>query len=677
VLLDGYIRVSQVRGRKGESFQSPGVQREEIARHIASRKAQVGEIFEELDESGGRADRPLLLEAIERVESGASDGIVVAKLHRFGRSFLDGLAMIARIQKAGGTLISVQQGLDLQTPTGKLVSRVLFAVAEWELDQARENWEIARGRAISRGVYICRRAPIGYRKGEDGRLVVEPEKAPMIREVFERRARGQGLAEIAQFLNGAEIEAANGVPFTRDAVYRILINSAYRGEAHSGHHRNPTAHEAIVEPSLWQQAQRPQRKPRNTIETLLSGMVRCATCGGLLSPQRPTERHRFPYTLYRCHAMTGSCPAPAQARADELEPLIEHFLFDGLPGLGTASEDEATAACEAAVAKAERDLDAYRDSPNLLLRLGHDSFEAGLERRQQTLERRLLELARARKGVRAPNVDFARLEDEWPQLDWEARQAPLRELIDCIIVARGAEPLTQRARIFRRGRGPIIGNERQIGPIDPKGSRRLAPPKPWSERRIERELGAFLGERTAWPDYLEFARAGRARLHAQMMACGGPYWWGAKLGPQVPKGFVRWSPAKVGAGLKPFLRGRKSWPEKAEFEAAGLAALHNAIRTHGGTSHWAEHFGIPYETRANERWSKKRIEDKFRETMGEFDHMPMKREFEALGQGHLYMAMRSHGGIDYWAERLELERLAGWPTRAPVSRGCEAPATVR
>ena len=50
--LDGYVRVSDVRGRQGESFISPSVQRERITAWLAAHGHQLGEIFEELDESG-------------------------------------------------------------------------------------------------------------------------------------------------------------------------------------------------------------------------------------------------------------------------------------------------------------------------------------------------------------------------------------------------------------------------------------------------------------------------------------------------------------------------------------------------------------------------------------------------------------------------------------------------
>ena len=59
MVLDGYIRVSQVNGRSGDRFISPQVQRDQIQGYARLHGHQLGVIFEELDQSGGRADRPL------------------------------------------------------------------------------------------------------------------------------------------------------------------------------------------------------------------------------------------------------------------------------------------------------------------------------------------------------------------------------------------------------------------------------------------------------------------------------------------------------------------------------------------------------------------------------------------------------------------------------------------
>ena len=152
--VDGYVRVSQVAGRSGESFISPLVQREQIQAWCVARGFALGEVFEELDESGARADRPLLEQAVGRVEAGESGGIVVAKIDRFGRSLANGLAAIERVTRAGGVFASVQDGLDLSTDTGRLVLRIMLSMGEWELDRVRATWNTAREKAIARGVSI-------------------------------------------------------------------------------------------------------------------------------------------------------------------------------------------------------------------------------------------------------------------------------------------------------------------------------------------------------------------------------------------------------------------------------------------------------------------------------------------------------------------------------------------
>src|SRR3954452_23914078 len=151
--LDGYVRVSDVRGRSGPSFISPSLQRQRIAGYCKLYDARLVRVFEELDESGARPDRPLLMQAIERVEAGLSDGIIVAKLDRFGRSLRDALDHIDRIQAADGTFISVQDHFDLSTDHGRLVLRILLSFAEFERDRVASNWLDARRAAVARGIH--------------------------------------------------------------------------------------------------------------------------------------------------------------------------------------------------------------------------------------------------------------------------------------------------------------------------------------------------------------------------------------------------------------------------------------------------------------------------------------------------------------------------------------------
>ena len=554
MILDGYIRVSQVGDREGESFISPRVQREQIEGWIELSGDTLGEVFEELDQSGGRADRPRLLEAIERVERGESGGVVVAKLDRFGRNVIDGLRGIARIEQAEGTFVSVQDGFDIRTTTGRLVLQLLLSIGEWELDRVRTNWDVACARAVARGVYICKKGPIGYKRAKSGRLRVDPREGPLIREVFERRARGHTYAEIADFLNESPLETTNGAQFSSDSVYRIITNTAYRGEAHRGPHRNPSAHEPIVDAALWQRCQSLPRRSRERVEVLLGGLVRCAACGGLMTATR-SMKPRWPHTVYRCSAERRSCPRPAYARADQLEPLLEEFIFTRRGRRPGAEAKKAIERLGAEVETAREDLVAYRDSPNLLRRLGPDSFEAGIAHRQRLVEKRLLELERERRLLRGPGLDLKTLERDWATIDWEERKRAVRELIDVIVIERGPEPLSERARVYRSGRGPIVTGAGLIA-SERKRSRggRLRALRKWPEWQIEMELRSFLGDRSDWPVYLEFALAGRARLHHQAWAWGGPYYWAQKLGLKVGEGQVKWTDLRVCDALRPLLR---------------------------------------------------------------------------------------------------------------------------
>jgi DNA invertase Pin-like site-specific DNA recombinase len=258
--VDGYVRVSRVGGRKGERFISPAVQREMIEGWAVMRGARLLEVFEELDESGGRADRPQLEMALGRVESGISQGIVVAKVDRFGRSLLSGLAAIERIKVAGGTFVSVQDGLDTSTDSGRLVLRILLSLGEWESERIAAAWEQAHARAIARGTYVAPRAPVGYRRTRSGRLRPDGKTAAIVAEPFRRRAAGEPAGAIGDWMEAQGVRTGRGHQcWTTTSVYGLMHNRVYLGEIVYGAHVNERAHPPLVDSATWQAAQRPQR----------------------------------------------------------------------------------------------------------------------------------------------------------------------------------------------------------------------------------------------------------------------------------------------------------------------------------------------------------------------------------------------------------------------------------
>ena len=180
---DGYIRVSRVAGRSGESFISPDEQRVAIEAWAKSTKTTILDWHTDLDQSGGTLNRPAFAATLERCRTGVTGGVVAAKLDRLPRSVVGLASLLDDAAKHGYNVVALDGALDLRSANGELVANVLGSVAQWERKRRADDWDAARRNAVQRGI-ANGRAPFGYRKGADGRMeIVEPE-AKNVRDAF-------------------------------------------------------------------------------------------------------------------------------------------------------------------------------------------------------------------------------------------------------------------------------------------------------------------------------------------------------------------------------------------------------------------------------------------------------------------------------------------------------------
>src|SRR5947207_402390 len=116
----GYVRVSRVAGRSGDSFQSPDAQEDAIRAHCKARRLRLVEVVRELDASGGTMKRAKLQALFRRIEAGELDGIVVARLDRFARTLLGGVETLEQIHAAGGFVQTVEGSIDTSSSGGAM-----------------------------------------------------------------------------------------------------------------------------------------------------------------------------------------------------------------------------------------------------------------------------------------------------------------------------------------------------------------------------------------------------------------------------------------------------------------------------------------------------------------------------------------------------------------------------
>jgi DNA invertase Pin-like site-specific DNA recombinase len=460
--LDGYVRVSRVGGREGDSFISPEVQHEQIERWAALRDVEIAAWHTDLDQSGGKLRRPGLDAMMERIRSGETGGIAVAKLDRLSRAGVaDALKLVEEVHDCGGQLAVVELGIDPTTSFGELAMTQMLAFARWQRRNITDSWAIAQERAVARGVHVASTAPTGYLRDESKRLVVDERFRQPIADIFRMRAAGGSWNALADHLTAAGVVSPYGsTTWHGGSVQHIIGNRVYLGEARSGRFTNGDAHEAIIDRATFEAAQvaRGVAGARSDASTLLAGLLRCASCRYVMKADKMTLRDGTRIRNYRCrkHHTGGKCPHPASVLERAIWPHIEGLFFDAdgaeADPSTSAEVEDATAALEVA----EDALRTFRDDKRILRTLGQDGFVEALQSRQRDVdEARALLASMAQSEASEGLPDRATVEAMWPDLDDGERNHLLRGAFDAILVrpGRGID-IADRTHTFLRGDGP-------------------------------------------------------------------------------------------------------------------------------------------------------------------------------------------------------------------------------
>jgi len=464
--MDGYIRVSRVGGRSGESYISPAVQRDKITGWAELHEVTIGQVVVEEDVSGAKpVDERELGTLLKRVESGESAGIVAFKLSRFGRGALETLQAVERIRKAGGRLVTIEDGVDSAKPGGRLLLTVLAGLAEEELEQRRSGWAAARRQALERGVHVGP-TPIGYRRRGDGRLEEDPLAAPFVAGAFRRRGEGQSWGTIARFLAENNVlplerKGQKSVAWSRTGVMSVIRNRVYRGELHDGDELVcKDAHQPLVSEGEWKLAQLGGIGPLYVkdgsiaAQGLLTSIAYCAACGHRLSLTGSTNKNGERIANYFCrthHAGSGDCPQPAVASTRTLDPYVEGLLLEALadPASKLVKAHEIGARISETAARMkqeEEELDSFL-ATELASVLGPERYRAEVERRQEAVRDALRDFNEAMRANLVLGQEESRtptqLVNAWPTLTMEEKRAVVRAYIDRVILAK-ADPKRRR-----------------------------------------------------------------------------------------------------------------------------------------------------------------------------------------------------------------------------------------
>lgn len=324
-----YSRLSEEdRNKLNEDDESRSIQNQKsmLITYATSQGWDIYNIYSDDDYKGSDRNRPAFNQLLADARDHKFNIVLCKSQSRFTRE----LELVEKIihgdfAEWGIRFVGLADNADTANHGNKKSRQINGLVNEWYLEDLSDNIKTVLTDHRKKGIHIGAFAPYGYQKDPDkkGRLIIDPEAAAVVREVFELYASGVGRTNIARILNdkgipnpteykrrkGLRYNGANracGILWKYYGVSAILENEMYIGNMVQGKYANPTyksrhskpvprekwirvegTHDPIIDMDLWnrvQQRRAEKAKPCYTGEIgLFAVKTKCMYCGYTLA----------------------------------------------------------------------------------------------------------------------------------------------------------------------------------------------------------------------------------------------------------------------------------------------------------------------------------------------------------------------------------------------------------
>ncbi len=271
-------------------------------------------IYSDQGISGYKENRPGFQKMIEDARAGNIDLIVVKSVSRFARNTETVLKFTRELKNIGVGIFFELQNINTLSGAGELMLTILAAFAQAESEGASANAKMTYKRKFESGIPAHGlECTFGYKANAQGDIVVDEEKAAVVRQIFDLAEQGIWPSKIKQYLNKNGVPGCAGGDWDDTAVFRVLHNVSYKGDlilqktyrdSRRKQRKNEGQvdqwyiaenHQPIVPPDQWDKVQEilqkrsehlqtpaPPKpdKPRSSRNTYpLSNLIYCPICG--------------------------------------------------------------------------------------------------------------------------------------------------------------------------------------------------------------------------------------------------------------------------------------------------------------------------------------------------------------------------------------------------------------
>ena len=305
--------------------------------------------------TGTDFDRPQFKQMMEDARSGKINCIVVKDLSRLGRNYVEAGDYLEKIFPfLGVRFIAVNDNYDSSNinSSDQLVASLKNLVNDAYAKDLSRKISTAMQEKRRRGDFVGAYEPYGYRRDPENtsRLIIDPDIAPIVQEIFELRSTGIGIEKICRVLNEkgypspGRLRFERGIithnnrkgselPWNRHVLTDLLRNVVYIGNLAQGrvgvslyqgipyHQKDKSewdvvtgTHEPIISMELWDQVQVLNTKRSNEAKASFGkyanlpkrqnpygSLLRCADCGRVIKQVRSYRKTgNKDYYTYKC-----------------------------------------------------------------------------------------------------------------------------------------------------------------------------------------------------------------------------------------------------------------------------------------------------------------------------------------------------------------------------------------
>lgn len=277
----------------------------------------------------GKTDkRPEFQRLLKDCAKKSFDAVIFYSIDRFGRNLLQSLGNASKIEEYDICLLSATEEFT-NTPSGKLHRNMMMCYAQYYSDELAQK--IKRGmdfngeRCLSTGGNIA----LGFKVNEHKQFEIDPEKAPLVRMIFEMYADGRKVTEIVERMNSMGYRTAHGARFNKNSLHTILKNKRYIGTYTYKGTEIPNSMPRIISDELFNKVadrmsanKKAPARARAKVEYLLTTKLFCGRCKEMMTGFSATGKQGKVYNYYICNGRKAKKCEKGMVKKDYIEDIV-------------------------------------------------------------------------------------------------------------------------------------------------------------------------------------------------------------------------------------------------------------------------------------------------------------------------------------------------------------------